>query len=147
MGAHAYWYTVKYNADTDAALQSLRDREFRAGRYNPVVPFPDFPVTPNSPSPGSQHDSIEEAMEESDADGTRSILDISQIGSEPDFCTATPLPDDVLEELYGTTRPTRAVVEANMDFLEDVDRGHAVYVTLYRDGQPDELLFAGYSFD
>lgn len=59
----------------------------------------------------------------------------------------TPVPDDVLEELYGTTEPTRAMVEKNMDFFEDVDRGHGVYILLYKDGHPDEVLFAGYSFD
>jgi hypothetical protein len=147
MGAHPYWYTVKYDADPDAALQRLREREFRAGRYNPVMPFIDFPIGPTSPAPGAQHSSIEEAMEDSDADGTRSILDILSVGTEPDFSTACPLADDVLEDLYGTTRPTRAAVEANMDFLEDVERGHAVYITLYRDDEPDELFFAGYSFD
>jgi hypothetical protein len=147
MGAHPYWYTVKYNADVDAALQQLREREFRAGRYNPVLPFIDFPITPASPSPGAGHASIEDAMEDSDADGTRSILDIMRVGDEPDISTATPLPDDVLQDLYGTTRPTRQAVEANMDFLEDVDRGQALYIILYRDDEPDELLFAGYSFD
>jgi hypothetical protein len=147
MGAHAYWHTVTYDPDPDAALQRLRQREFRAGRYNPVMPFIDFPITPASPAPGAGHDSIEEALEDSDADGTRSILDIMRVGPEPNFCTAVPLADDVLVSLYGTTRPTRAAVEANMDFLEDVERGHAVYFTLYRDGEPDELLFAGYSFD
>jgi hypothetical protein len=147
MGAHPYWYTVKYNPDTNAALQQLREREFRAGRYNPVIPFPNFPITSRSPAPGAGHDSIEEAMEDSDADGTRSILDIMRIGSEPDFCTAVPLSDNVLLALYGTTRPTRSVVEANRDFMEDVERGQAVYITLYRDDEPDELLFVGYSFD
>ena len=147
MGAHPFWYTVKYDPDTNAALQQLRQREFRAGRYNPVMPFPDFPVTPMSPAPGAQHSSIEEAMEDSDADGTRSILDIMRVGFEPDFCTAVPLADDVLLALYGTTRPTRPAVEANMDFLEDIERGQAVYVTLYRDDKPHELLFVGYSFD
>jgi hypothetical protein len=147
MGAHPYWYVVKYNPDVDAALQQLREREFRAGRYNPVLPFPNFPITAASPAPGAQHASIDEAMEDSDADGTRSILDISRVGAEPDFCTAVPLGEDVLRGLYGTSQPTRAAVESNMDFLEDVDRGQAVYITLYRDGKPDELLFAGYSFD
>jgi hypothetical protein len=147
MGAHPYWYVVKYQPDTDAALQALREREFSAGRYNPVMPFIDFPIGPNSQAPGAQHDSIEEAMEDADADGTRSILDLDHIGDEPDFCTAVPLDEAVLQDLYGTTRPTRAQVEANMDFLEDVERGHGVVITLYRDGEPDELMFAGYSFD
>lgn len=147
MGAHPYWYVVKYQPDVNSALQSLRRREFAAGRYNPVMPFIPFPLGPNSPAPGAQHGSIEEAMEDADADGTRSILDLDHVADEPDFCAAAPLPDDVLLDLYGTTQPTRQAVEGNMDFLEDVERGQGVYVTLYRDGKPDELFFAGYSFD
>ena len=147
MGAEPYWYVVKYNPDIEAALQELREREFRAGRYNPVMPFPPFPVTASSPAPGAQHSSMEEAMEESDADGTRSILDISRIADEPDFCVATPLSQERLMELYGTAQPSRTAVEANMEFFEEVDRGQAIYITLYKNGQPDELMFAGYSFD
>ena len=37
MGGHAYWYTVPYQADSQRALDTLREREFRAGRYNPVM--------------------------------------------------------------------------------------------------------------
>lgn len=147
MGAHPYWYVVQHEADINAALQKLRQREFEAGRYNPVMPFINFPLSENAPAPGRQHDSMEEAMEDADADGTRSILDIMSVGAAPDFCVAAPLPDDVLSGLYGTPRPTRAMVEGNLAFLDDLDRGHAVYVVLYRDDQPDEILFAGYSFD
>jgi hypothetical protein len=147
MGGHAYWYFEKYKGDVDAALQTLRQREFKAGRYNPVIPFPNFPPDANSPSPGAQHASIQEAMEDSDADGTRSILDLNHVAEEPDFCAVTPLPDEVLQDLYGTTQPTRIMVERNMDFLEGVDRGQGVYILLYKDGRPDEVFFAGYSFD
>ncbi|MCI0640589.1 MAG: hypothetical protein L0Y72_22765 [Gemmataceae bacterium] len=147
MGAEPYWYVVKYNPKIEDALEELRDREFAAGRYNPVMPFLTFPITPQSPAPGAQHDSIADAVAESDADGTRSILDILSISEEPDFCSAAPLCDETLTELYGTTKPTRAAVEANMEFLEDVERGHAVYIILYKNGKPDELMFAGYSFD
>ncbi len=54
MGAEPYFYFVKFNPDIDAALQELREREFKAGRYNPVIPHLDFPVTANSPAPGAQ---------------------------------------------------------------------------------------------
>jgi hypothetical protein len=147
MGAEPYWYIVKYNPDVEEALQELRDREFLAGRYNPVVPFLTFPIASDSPAPGAQHGSIEEALEDADADGTRSILDITHIAPEADFCAATPLSEAQLVELYGTSRPIRTAVEANMDFFEDLERGHAIYIVLYKDGAPDELLFAGYSFD
>ena len=92
MAAHPYWYFVEYKEDLGEALEELRTREFQAGRYNPANPFLMFPVDPNSPSPGTQHDSIAEAMEDAAEDGTRSILDIQKIADEPDFCVAAPLP-------------------------------------------------------
>jgi hypothetical protein len=147
MGGQPYWYFVEYKPDIDGALQELREREFRAGRYNPVIPFLEFPLGPDAPSPGAGHDSIEEAMEDSDADGTRSILDIQGIGEEPDFSVAVPLGEEALEALYGTTRPAREMIEENMDFMEDLERGHCVYIVAYRDGRPEEIFFAGYSFD
>ncbi len=147
MGASPYWYFEKYRPDVDAVLQELRQREFKAGRYNPVMPFPDFPVGPNSPSPGAQHASIEEAMQAAGADGTRSILDLGRVSDQPDFYAVAPLADEILESLYGTLRPTREMVEEEMDYLEDVERGHGIYLILYRGDEPDEILFAGYSFD
>jgi hypothetical protein len=147
MGAHPYWYFVKHQPNMQKALDELRAREFQAGRYNPVMPFPDFPVSPGAPAPGAQHDSIEEAMEDAAEDGTRSILDIQTVGDEPDFCVAVPLAQEQLEALYGTGQPSRQMIEENMDFLEDVDRGHCVYVVVYKNAAPDELFFAGYSFD
>ncbi len=147
MGAHPYWYTVKYRPDIAAALDDLRQREFRAGRYNPVMPFIPFPITPASPAPGPRHRTIAEAIAASDADGTRSILDITDIADEPDFGVACPLDPEVLESLYGTVRPTAAEVEANPEFLEEVERGHAVYVVCYTGDTPTEIVFAGYSYD
>jgi hypothetical protein len=146
MGAEPYWYFVKYKPDFNAALSELRQREFEAGRYNPVMPFLNFPID-ESAAPGAQHDSIEEAMEEADADGTRSILDINAVADEPDFCVATPLDETVIQSLYGTTQPTHQMLEANMDFLEEIERGHAICTVAYKNGKPDEILFAGYSFD
>jgi hypothetical protein len=147
MGAHPYFYFVEHQGDVDAALQELRQREFDAGRYNPVEPFLDFPLGPDSPAPGAKHESIEEAMEAADADGTRSILDIEAIGEEPNFGTAVPLREDELEQYFGTTQPTHDMVADNMDFLEDIERGHCIYITVYKEGKPSELFFAGYSFD
>jgi len=147
MGGEPYWYFVKYKPNLDQVLSELREREFRAGRYNPAMPFLNFPIDPNVPGPGAQHSTIEEAFEEADADGTRSILDIQAIGDTPDFCVAVPLEDEKLEELYGTAQPTHEQIEENMDFLEEVDRGHCVYALAYKNGKPDEVMFAGYSFD
>jgi hypothetical protein len=39
------------------------------------------------------------------------------------------------------------MVQQNMDFLEDIERGHGTYVVVYKNSKPDEIFFAGYSFD
>jgi len=149
MGGEPYYYFVPYQQDIGAALQALRRREFEAGRYNPAMPFPSryLPLGPESPAPGRQHDSIEEALEDSDADGTRSILDIERVSDTPDFSVATRLSDESLISLYGTTRPSRDQVEEEMAFLDDIERGYCVYVILYQGDTPSEILFAGYSYD
>lgn len=147
MGAHPYYYFVKYQSDIDAALQELRAREFEAGRYNPVIPFLEFPVGPDSPSPGAQHSSIEEAMEDSDADGTRSILDLDHISDVPELCAVTSVPPDELERFFGTGKPTHEMIEENGELFENIDRGQGIYIIAYKNGRPDEIFFAGYSFD
>jgi hypothetical protein len=134
MGGEPYYYFVPYQKDIEDALQALRRREFEAGRYNPAMPFLSrhFPLGPNSPAPGRKHDSIEDALEDSDADGTRSILDIERISDSPDFSVASKIPDDV---------------EEDMALLEDIERGHCIYLVLYEGDTPSEILCAGYSYD
>ncbi|MBD2597640.1 hypothetical protein H6G74_25440 [Nostoc spongiaeforme FACHB-130] len=136
MGAEVYWYYTNYQPDLNAALQKLRQREFQAGRYNPAIPLLDFPITENSPAPGAQHISIEAALEASEADGTRSILDILRVDDRPCplsrdefkkalrggeefyqilgevFNTAFLLPPAELMTLFGTEQPTHEMIES-----------------------------------
>jgi hypothetical protein len=154
MGGHPYWYVVPYKNDIDAALQKLRRREFEAGRYNPVIRFLEFPIGPNSPSPGRQHASIEEAIESTDADGTRSILDMMR-GVLPSpfnldegpYAGVSPLAAADLVELFGDAHPSRQAVENCRALWDRLDRGTTIYVVLYSNGQPHEIFFAGISFD
>lgn len=147
MGGHFYWYVVDYQDDIHAALQALRQREFKAGRYSPVMQ-PSFPVQADSPAPGPRHRTMREAVRAAGEEGTRSILDIERITTRPDYSTAAPLAETLLVELYGTTTPTRQMVEPDLVFSEYMDeRGQAIYIVLHRDGRPNEILFAGISFD
>ncbi len=98
-------------------------------------------------APGAQHRSIAAALRASGEDGTRSILDIERVADERDNCVAAPLDEETLQELYGTTQPTRKMIEDNDEFTEDLERGHCVYTIAYKDGKPDEIFFTGYSFD
>ena len=147
MGGHPWFYFVPYQSDISGALQELRRREFEAGRYNPVMWIPEFPVDSDSPAPGAGHASIEEAMEDADADGTRSILDMVRISDTPDYAAVTPLPNEELIDLFGTDRPTREMIENNDDLWERLERGQGVCVIAYQDNVPTEIYFAGYSYD
>lgn len=148
MGGHPWFYFVEYEPDVDAALRKLRQREFEAGRYNPAVDFPDFPLTADSPAPGARHGSIEEAIEDADADGTRSILDMERVSDEADFNAVAPMPRETLLELFGTDRPTHELIDESDELFELMDeRGQGVYVIVYEGERPSEIFFAGYSFD
>jgi hypothetical protein len=153
MGAHPYWYFVPFEADVDAALQKLRVREFQAGRYNPVTPFPRFPVDASAPAIAPQHGSIDGVLEAAHEDGTRSILDIMQVsptpfdGSQMPHFTAFPLADSEIVDLFGTPHPTRKAAETSRSIWDHIQRGSAIYTTIFADDRPDEIFFAGYSFD
>lgn len=154
MGASPYFYLVDFETSISESLASLRSREFQAGRYNPVMPMPPFPVTEDSPSPGAGHDSIQDAMEDAEEEGTRSILDIESVSAscygenEYAFGTVSPLSDDMLQELFGTTQPTVQQIEENLfDIIGDIERGMGIYVIGYAGETPEKVLFAGYSYD
>jgi hypothetical protein len=168
MGAHPYFYFTPYQKDIDAALQALREQEFKAGRYDPALSTATppvfafqlrFPPDETWPRPGAQHASIEEAMEAGDASGTGSILDIAQITPDPDYAAACALSDDTLVAIFGTSQPNRSLLEdvlikhgssasgAVDEFWESIDRGQARYIVVYADGGPDEIFFVGYSWD
>lgn len=146
MGAVPYSYIVEYQPDINAALQKLREQEFQAGRYNPVIPFPFTTFMEESSPPGSAHRSINEATRASGADGTRSILDLGRVSPTASPGAVFRLPDGVLMRFFGTTRPTREMVEQGSQ-SELLERGQGCYIILYRDGEPDEILFAGLSYD
>ena len=147
MGAHPFWYFFPYDPDIQSALNALRNREFEAGRYNPVVSYIEFPVDPSKVGPGRQHRSIEHARESANEDGTRSILDIEEISDSPEYGAAVELHTSYLEELFDTTQPTHDMVESELRIFDRIERGQAVYVIVFKDEKPTELFFAGYSFD
>jgi len=145
MGAHPYQYVVDYEEPLQAALDHLREREFEAGRYNPVLMFP---LEDPGATPGKAHASMDEALVAGDADGTRSILDIAKVADAPDYCVAASLTDEELMQCFETTQPTPAqLASPPFALYELISRGMARYVIGYEAGTPRRLLFIGYSFD
>jgi hypothetical protein len=162
MGAFFYCYFTAYQENIATALRALRETEFKAGRYLDAMEAAEdgsmyelkFPPDANSPAPGPVHVSSRAALDDFDGTGTRSILDILYIADEPDLCTASPLPEEDLLLAFGTTQPTRDMVEkAFLDtseansILDRVGRGEARYVIVHDGDKPSQIFFMGYSFD
>ncbi len=143
MGGTPYFYTVPFEKDYHNALQKLREKEFEAGRYNPVI---DFPADDITLSPGKQHATIQDALEDSIESGTRSILDIFSVSDEEDYSVARILDKDDLIEYFGTAQPTIDAIRKN-SFYEDIGRGQAVCFPIYKEGEAVQLHFCGYSYD
>jgi hypothetical protein len=149
MGGEAYWYVVDYQPDIRAALNALRQREFLAGRYNPVVPFPGelLPINAQSPAPGAAHASIQEAVEAAEEDGTRSILDIERISQRPQYNSSCALTDNELTRLFGRTTPSLDAIQNCDEFWDGLERGQARHIVIHGPSGPSHIFFAGYSFD
>ena len=146
MGAHPWHYLVPYDPNLGKALAELREREFAAGRYNPVEPFPRFPVDPRQ-APGGKHPTVDAARQAAGASGTRSILDMLGISLKPTPGVVTPLDEDDLTDVFSTLEPTRDHLEDDEALFEMIARGHGVSFVVYANGLPSEICFAGYSYD
>ena len=166
MGATGWSYFTPYQPDVEKALQKLRQKIFDEGAYGKTHAFnPDMlskiPGLRESVEklrqleaerlggPDRKFDSIEELLEAAAEDGTHSILDIEHTADEPDFGVAWPAPADILEEIFGSSKPTRADIESKPNELAERLElyGQAVYVIVYAEEQPTEIYFEGVSGD
>ncbi|MDB5333156.1 MAG: hypothetical protein JWP03_4307 [Phycisphaerales bacterium] len=132
MGGEPWNYFVPFEASVEAALKKLRERVFESGDFRGSEMKPATP---------------DDAFTNMGADGTASILDILMVGDSPEMCSVCPLPDAQLKSLFGTAHPTHEMIEATTDFYDDIERGQGIYIIVYKDDQPHEYFFAGYSFD
>jgi hypothetical protein len=137
-GSQLWEYCVPYQPDLQKVLAELREREFKAGRfYRSELKPKDF----------------DEAMRNADAAGTRSIIDIEKVSPKRDIFSISPAPPDKLKALFGTEKPSHAMVENASKksphefqvFLETYDRGEGVYIFVYEDDRPCEIYIAGWS--
>ena len=152
MGAEFWSHFVPYREDIRTALEELREQEFRAGRFRiPSQIQPGFfgrmfGRHPRKPRPPT---TIEEAirMADTDATGTHSVLDMERISETPASGAVWRLSAEELRCLFGTVEPTRKMVEESEELIDRIDRGQGVCVITYREGKPEGLYFAGYSYD
>src|SRR4051812_4095298 len=96
MGGEPWSYYVPFEESVQAALEKLRQQVFESGEFRGSEMHPD---------------TMEEAFANMGAEGTASILDIMQVSDRPEYCSVCPLADAQLEELFGTTQPTREMID------------------------------------
>jgi len=100
---------------------------------------------------GNKPSTIEELMRWNGEDGTHSIIDISKLVTTPEESSAfnfAPLSEKQLIETLGTTKPSHKQIEENESELANLrQRYEGTYIVVYKDNQPDEIFFTGYSGD
>jgi hypothetical protein len=72
---------------------------------------------------------------------------MERVVAAPSFRAVAPLVGGGLQGLFGTDRPTHDLVANSDELFETLERGQGVYIIVYKDNQPVEIFFAGYSFD
>jgi len=152
MGAEFWSYFVPYQEDIRAALEALREREFRAGRFHQpseVQPGLFGRILRRAPSKPRPPSSISEAIKIADtnATGTRSILDMERVSDTPASGSVWPVPHEELRRLFGTAQPTRESVEQSEELIDRIERGQGICIVTYRHGKAEGIYFAGYSYD
>jgi hypothetical protein len=142
MGAEPWIYFVPFEEDFQSALEKLKAQEFAAGRY--------FPVNDEffeSDFGGEVPESIADAREMADAEGTGSILDIDRVGDSADYCVVRRFTATDLESYFQSATPDEQLVKSSNTFYEDIGRGQGVCFPVYEGNKAVAICFAGYSFD
>jgi hypothetical protein len=145
MGANPWAHFTPYQADINAALQSLKEQEFRAGRYGfenwhdqmisamaalgaatDVTAGFNWGMGQERPSADAlieQHGSVQAAMaailEESSDSGTMSVLDMMDVSEYPDLCAACPLSEEEFLVIFQTAQPSHRMIESILLNEED----------------------------
>jgi hypothetical protein len=139
MGASGWIYKVAFQPDVRQALEDLRWQVLRSGEY-----YRD--------DGGDEPASPDDALERQPEDGTHSIIDMMNgLSPTPEFGTVSPLTEQQLLAVFGTSTPSSESVETWLDHGGDNglrDRWEGLVVTGYTtDGAPEFLFFAGASGD
>jgi len=163
MGASGWHYFAPFQPDIKAALDKLRDDVFAKGDYLKPALFygalmhqvgdqlepnvideinsaiEDFK---NRPAPQS----IEELIEMNAEMGTHSIIDMYDISEKPGMGKISPMPEDMLINLFGTHQPNHFQIESKVDeMFKSITACY--YVLVYKNDKPEEIFFIGFSGD
>jgi len=168
MGASGWQYFVPWEKDVGRALATLRNEVFRQGKYwSPTKRKPatiekllekcaesgthsilDVNRITTEPHPPSLNTFFQSFVAEGHTPTAEEVAAyLTEVGRASGSVTA--LPEDLVRQACGTTKPTRAQLEEALPGWIGVSpRGTGLWTTAYdRDGKPTELLFFGFSGD
>ena len=132
MGAENYMWVTRYQKSLAKALDMARRETFAAGKFLGAEKMPK---------------SIAAAVEAAAKEGTGSLLDIIRVSKTPELCSVCPVSAKERKAFFGTEHPDGSEIADAMDFWESFDRGMARAVTLYEQGRPVKICFAGWTLD
>ncbi|GAA2362380.1 hypothetical protein GCM10010170_058470 [Dactylosporangium salmoneum] len=81
--------------------------------------------------------------------GTHSVIDMTGVGAVPADGIVAPVPDGVLDNIFGTRRPSVAAVGAAIGrhAIDDFGRDRGAYLIAYDGAVPAFIYFLGHSGD
>ena len=132
MGAENYMWVTRYQKSLAKALDMARRETFAAGKFLGAEKMPK---------------SIAAAVEAAAEEGTGSLLDIMRVSKIPELCSVCTVSAKERKDFFGTEHPDGSEIADAMDFWESFDRGMARAVTLYEQGRPVKICFAGWTLD
>jgi hypothetical protein len=171
MGASEWMSFAPYQPDMNKVIQDLREDAFRNGKYynfaeyalkqlrdldyedyNPYEYHPRYRLTKAELERLkilSQPETLEDLIKIQGDSGTHCIIDIDGISPTPQYRMATPVSEEQLVELFGTTKPTRTMVEMLKPHFKDLINEYwmAVCLVVYKNDEPDEVFIYGITGD
>lgn len=136
MGASVWSYLVPYDPDIAGVLQRLRWEVFERREYVETCDEDDVPTSPDQVLDLQPHS------------GSHSIIDMMGVADSPARFRVAPYTDAQLQQIFGSSRPSREQLEAWQDTpaaTEPTWVGR--YVVTYTAGRPDGIAFFGASGD
>lgn len=149
MGSHPWSCTAQYEEPLEQVLLKARHKEFLESVCEDRSEFQ---------SEDAIEDGISEYIEECDADGTCSILDVENVTTNPEdfnYGQSCPLSKESLTALFGTDKPTADTINKNRGgfnsplyrVYEKLNRGQSCYIVSYENDRPARIHFFGMSYD
>ena len=84
---------------------------------------------------------------------TSSILDIDRVTEKADADALFPLSPELIQHHFGTKKPTQEMPDrwrqrlVSWTHVPLYERNQGIYITIYNDGQPNEIHIEGCSGD